>query len=625
VDHVAVRFWLYRLGVLIVLSMTGMSNAVAQSSFTNFAPMVITDCPNPCPASGQPATIYPSPITVSGQVGVVQRVSVTLNGFSHGFPSDVDILLVSPSGRKSIIMSDFGAGSPGVSNINVTLDDYASRPVPSTVTGNTGIPFVSGTYRPANSSTTDVFAAPAPVGASAYTLSAFNGDLPNGVWHLYVIDDANLDGGQISGGWTISFDVRPTAPAAGDILISEFRTRGAGTAPPGSGGTADEFIELYNNTAQSITVVDAIPGADPTSGTGAGWRFSAAEGGTETTFQVLSQTQSTAGPLALPPHGYFLVATQPTTASPTGNTYSLATYPTGTGITASGSANFSINPASATIGFLPDDVGLAVFASAAAAAAYRLDSVGYSSITADGYREGDGLSPSGGITTAGQHSWVRKTTADGLQDTDDNAADFILVDTTAASLNGVLSVLGAPGPQRAPTMSAYTTSSASIRHNADFAVSLIDPLQLASAAPNRVRDYTPVTNGANGTLKLRRRFVNNTGLPVVALRYRIVNMTTLTLASVPAGQADMRALNSSAQTITITDTSTVNSRALTLQTPAAQPNGGGLNSTLGEGFITTTAPLADGAGTVVEFNLGVQTPGNYVFRVDIEALTVPPR
>jgi hypothetical protein len=55
-----------------------------------------------------------SAIRVSGVVGVVQRVSVTINGYSHAFPADTDFLLVSPSGRKSVLMSDFGAGSPGV-------------------------------------------------------------------------------------------------------------------------------------------------------------------------------------------------------------------------------------------------------------------------------------------------------------------------------------------------------------------------------------------------------------------------------------------------------------------------------------------------------------------------------
>jgi len=599
------------------------------AAYTNSTAITITDCPNPCPASGQAASLYPSPITVSGEVGVVQRVSVTLNGFSHAFPADVDFLLVSPSGRKSVIMSDFGAGSPGVSNINVGIDDYANRPIPSTVTGNTGVAFVSGTYRPANSGTTDLFPAPAPAAPYTYTLSAFNGDNPNGVWNLYIIDDANLDGGTVSGGWTITFDVRPPAPAAGDILISEFRTRGAGTTPPGSDGSADEFIEIYNNTDQNITIIDAIPGADPTSPTGAGWRFAGAQGATETTFLVLPQTLSTAGPLALPARGYFLISTQPTTPSPAGNTYSLATYPTGTGITASGSANVSVNPASATVGFLPDDVGLAVFSTASALAPNRLDSVGYSSVTNALYKEGTGLSPAAGITTAGQHSWVRRgriiAPIGAPLDTGDNETDFQLVDTTCAVLNGVQSILGAPGPQRGPTMTAFTTTSAPIFSATanNITVAPVDPLAAENAAPNRIYDPTPVTNGALGTLKIRRKFTNNSGLPIIALRYRILDISTLGVA---ATLADLRVLNSPSSTITLTDTSSVTLQALTLQTPAAQALGGGFNSSLAQGVITTTAPLANGATTNVEFTLGVNGSTSIPFRFAyvVEGLTVPP-
>lgn len=593
------------------------------TTYTNATAITITDCPNPCPASGQAASLYPSPITVSGETGVVQRVSVTLTGLSHAFPADTDFLLVSPSGRKSVLMSDFGAGSPGVSGVNVTLDDYAARPVPSTVTGNTGVPFVTGTYRPANSGTTDLFPAPAPAAPYTYALSAFNGDAPNGIWNLYIIDDANLDGGSISGGWSLTFDARPPAPAAGDILISQFRTRGEGTTPPGSDGAADEFVELYNNTDQNITLVDAIPGADPTSPTGAGWRFSGAQGAAESTFIVLPQTLSSAGPVALPPRGHFLISVQPTTPSPVGNTYSLATYPTGTGITASGSANVSINPASATAGFLPDDVGLAVFSTAAALTANRLDSVGYSSVTAADYREGAGLAPAAGITTAGQHAWVRRTASGRPQDSNNNLADFVLVSTTGTTIDGVASTLGAPGPQRGPTMTAYTTTSSPIDHLADIPASLIDPLQNSISPPNQVRDTTAVANGALGTVKIRRRFTNNTGLPIVALRFRVFKVPTL-VGGAAAG-ADLRLLASPAQTITLTDTTTVTAQALAVQTPAAQALGGGLNSSANAGVVTTTAPLANGASVVVEFNLGVQVDGAYRFHVVPEALTVPPQ
>jgi len=560
----------------------------------------------------------------------VQDVTLTLNGLSHTFPSDIDMLLVSPSGRKVVVMSDFGAGAPGVTGINLTLDDYAPKPVPSTVTGNTGVPFVTGTYRPANSGTTDQFPAPAPLPAGgagtaydAYTFSQFNGDSPNGTWNLYIVDDANLDGGSISGGWTLTFQNRPAAPTAGQVLINEFRARGVGTAPPTSDGSADEFIELYNNTDSSITIIDAIPGADPTLAAGAGWRFGAAQGATETTFLVLPQTLSTAGPLAIPARGHFLVTTQPTTPSPAGNTYSLSTYPTGTGITASGAANISINPAVATTGFMPDDVGLALFSQANPVSANRLDSVGYSGITNADYKEGTGLSPSTGITTSAQASWVRKVVGLKPQDTNDNAADFRLVETTAATLNGVAAVLGAPGPERGPTATAFTTTDAPGGFGG-ISQSVIDPLQPNGTAPNTVRDLTAVTNGALGTLKLRRRFTNNTGGILVALRYRIVDISTLTGGTVPVGQADLRVLNAPLQTITLTDTTSVNSQATTLQTPPTQASGGGLNSSLAEGVITTTAPLANGASTIVEFNLGVMVDGLYKLNVLVEGLNVPP-
>ncbi|WP_440223631.1 beta strand repeat-containing protein [Dokdonella sp. MW10] len=594
----------------------------APTSYTNSTAITITDCPNPCPTSGQAASLYPSPITVSGETGVVQNVRVTINGFSHAFPADTDFLLVSPSGRKSVIMSDFGAGSPGVSNINMTLDDYADRPVPSTVTGNTGVPFVTGSYRPANSGTTDLFPAPAPAAPYTYTLSAFNGDNPNGTWNLYIIDDANLDGGSISGGWTLTFDARPAPPAPGDILITEFRTRGAGTTPPGSDGSSDEFIEIYNNTDDSITIIDAIPGADPTGVAGAGWRFSGAQAGTETTYLVLPQTLSTGGPLALPPRGYFLVTSQPTTPSPAGNTYSLSTYPTGTGITASGSTNVAVNPASATVGFLPDDVGLAVFSTAAALTANRLDSVGYSSVTSADHKEGAGLAPAAGITTAGQHSWTRKAdTVTGVPvDTGDNAADFTLVDTTAATLNGIAAILGAPGPQRGPTMTAFTTTSAPLHGiGTTMTSAIIDPLQAADAAPNLVRDLTPVTNGTQGTLKIRRTYTNNSGVHLVAARFRVVALSTLSGGAAPAGQLDLRLLNSPTQTITLTDTTTVTAQALTLQTPAAQALGGGVNSSVAMGVITTTAPWANNSSQTVEFNFGVNTPGSLPYEITIIA------
>ena len=98
----------------------------------------------------------------------------------------------------------------------------------------------------------------------------------------------------------------------------------------------------------------------------------------------------------------------------------------------------------------------------------------------------------------------------------------------------------------------------------------------------------------------------------MALRFRVVaHHDPAPAARAPPGQADLRVLNSPTQTITLTDTTTVTSQALTVQTPAAQALGRRAELSLADGVITTTAPLANGASMVVEFNLGVETEGPY--------------
>jgi hypothetical protein len=155
---------------------------------------------------------------------------------------------------------------------------------------------------------------------------------------------------------------------------------------------------------------------------------------------------------------------------------------------------------------------------------------------------------------------------------------------------------------------------------------LLDSNFGAPTAPNRVRNLTPVTNGANGTLSIRRRFVNNTGAPVTRLRFRIVDISTV---SVPGGIADLRALTSAdLPPLVITDSGTctaagqstpctITVRGTTLETPPAQANGGGNNSTL---TVTLGTPLAAGASINVQFLLGVQQTGSFKFFFNIEAL-----
>ena len=61
-------------------------------------------------------------------------------------------------------------------------------------------------------------------------------------------------------------------------------------------------------------------------------------------------------------------------------------------------------------------------------------------------------------------------------------------------------------------------------------------------------------------------------------------------------------------------------RGLTLEQSPAQPNGGGLNSTLTAGTITLATPLANNASLPVNFLLGIQTTGTFRFLIILEAL-----
>ena len=72
---------------------------------------------------------------------------------------------------------------------------------------------VSGTYQPTNindGGSDDVYPAPAPAPSGNTTLAAFNGIDPNGIWSLYVMDDAFGDIGSIEG-WSLQIDGSPAS------------------------------------------------------------------------------------------------------------------------------------------------------------------------------------------------------------------------------------------------------------------------------------------------------------------------------------------------------------------------------------------------------------------------------
>ncbi len=184
---------------LIIVALTAVASVAPASAarffFENNSLITI-------PASG-PANLYPSTISVSGVTGTVTKVVARIR-MNHTNPDDLDILLVNPTGLRSVmLMSDAG----GIANIAggtmLTFDDCAHR-----LLDNEG-QIVSGTYRPSNYSSSgvpDVLPAPAPPEPYGPGLAEFNGTLPagvNGEWKLYVFDDLAPNAGGI-GHWDIT-------------------------------------------------------------------------------------------------------------------------------------------------------------------------------------------------------------------------------------------------------------------------------------------------------------------------------------------------------------------------------------------------------------------------------------
>ena len=378
--------------------------------------------------------------------------------------------------------------------------------------------------------------------------------------------------------------------ATGQVLISEFRFRGP-TFNSGGGvdGSRDEYVELYNNTNEPITV-----GASDGS---AGWAVAAvASDGTT----VVSLATIPAGAI-IPARGHYLVAYSETPINPATGGYTLGGY--------------AVPDLLYFAADVADNAGVALFRTATQAnftAANRLDAAGFNALagaTADMFREGAGLVSPG--ANDGEYAFTRKLTSGLPQDTGDNAADFTFVSADGGLYGGVQSILGAPGPE---------SSGQPVQRNSVIKASLIDGAASSTAPPNRVRSgqVQPGVPNAFGTLSIQRRFKNTTALPVTRLRFRVVDITTLSSPVASSPQADMRVLTSTGVVTNSQGQEVVTVTGLTLETPPAQTNGGGLNSTL-----TVALPggaLAPGNTIDVQFLLGVQQQGNFRFLVNVEAL-----
>ena len=171
-----------------VFALGVVQSTVVTQIFNNASAITIVDF-----ASASP---YPSTLSVSGVSTSGTKVTATINGWSHTYPSDVEMLLVGPGGQTVKLAGRAGDGA-AISGVVVTFDDAASALLPSSAIS-------SGTYQPTDFASGDIFNPPAPATPYGSTLAPLAAT-PNGTWSLYVEDVAGGDSGSISGGWSLRF------------------------------------------------------------------------------------------------------------------------------------------------------------------------------------------------------------------------------------------------------------------------------------------------------------------------------------------------------------------------------------------------------------------------------------
>jgi subtilisin-like proprotein convertase family protein len=159
------------------------------------------------------ASPYPSAAAVTGAPGSISGMTVTLNGFTHAFPDDVGIVLVSPLGQGLLLQAGAGDAAP-VNSVTYSFDDSGATVLPDLTAWGGGV------YKPTNYYPPDNFPAPGPGtsyadpgpanAATATFSSIYGGTQSNGTWNLYVVDFAEGDAGQIAS-WCIRFTGTPVS------------------------------------------------------------------------------------------------------------------------------------------------------------------------------------------------------------------------------------------------------------------------------------------------------------------------------------------------------------------------------------------------------------------------------
>ena len=212
-------------------------------------------------------------------------VTVTVNGITHSWPDDIDLLLESPSGDRAVFYSDAG-GSAAVDGVTLTLGEASHGTV---VLPDNG-PLVSGTFLNADygEHSEEFTIDGTTLDDVPGCLCVFDGDDPNGTWRLYAVSDGG-GAGSLSGGWSLTITTN-SAPVVEDQAFTTGEDTPLVVTGPGLLAGATDADGDALTVSPSGVVILTIEG----------------EGGPSTgTLQQLDQLRTDHGTVAMKPDGSF--------------------------------------------------------------------------------------------------------------------------------------------------------------------------------------------------------------------------------------------------------------------------------------------------------------------------------
>lgn len=211
---------------LAVMTLGSPQMSADRATRDDLAPSVVFSNASSITVLDSPGGSAQSSIVVSGLVGSISSVTLTLTNLNSPRSGQLNFMLVGPGGQKYVFLSDAGGAATATVNATITFSDAAA----TGLTQAGAIP--SGTFKPTDFDASVAFPAPAPAGPYQHaqplgtaTFSSVFGGLSganvNGTWNLFAFDDGAGGGNStVNGGWSIDITVAAAAATTTTLMSS---------------------------------------------------------------------------------------------------------------------------------------------------------------------------------------------------------------------------------------------------------------------------------------------------------------------------------------------------------------------------------------------------------------------